>query len=1405
MKCFYFPLVLVACAPTILFAGEASLTHIKGRPCCADSILVKPKPGRDLAAFVGERGERVHKRFERFGNLQVLKLRQGADVPAILKQYRDSGLIQYAEPDWIVQAAVTPDDTEFGSQWGMAKIQAPQAWDLRTDAPNIIIAVIDTGINYTHEDLAPNMWTNSNETPGNGIDDDGNGYIDDVYGINALNDAPRPGDPLDDQGHGSHVAGIAGGAGNNSKGVAGVCWNVKLMGCKFLTTGGGSVSDAVECIQYALSKGAHVLNNSWGGGEDSQALRDAIVAARTQGVFFVAAAGNDGLNTDHELAVPAAYPFSNVVSVANTDQNDLLSSTSTFGLKTVDLGAPGTTIFAPWIFGNSVYATNSGTSMACPHVSGALALMKAHFPSENYLQILNRLYKSVDYVPALEGRVRTGGRLNLYKSLTSTNTRPYNDNFSSAQHIVAPYFGIEGINADATLESGEPAHAGVTSSATLWYAWTPTRSGTVAFDTANSEFDTVLAVYTGTALGALSQVAANDDNATLTPAHLSKVIFSATVGTTYRIAIAGKNGATGGAVLNMTPPPPPNDNFANATALFGKSATTEGWTVGGTLESGEPNKAGDPGGHSIWYTWTAPASGSVTITTVGSDFDTLLAVYTGSTLAEMSTTLVTENDDESAAPHIRTSKVTFNATSGVLYRVCLDGFNGISGNVRLEIQSNSLRLSDVIRDFPLPPAQVPRYGRAEFKATLSNVVATSFYDPDPASNGLDLKATFVGPTSMQTVDGYYDGSDWRIRFAPREVGVWNYSVSATDSSGTATWSGGSFLCAESGDPGFVRIDGRYLRFDNGQVFFPVGHNIGWRTDVEQPDFNSMRARGENFLSFWMAQPWATGGSPRAALENLTAGVGTYDQAPCQFLDGLVQRAETAGVYLLPTLWSHGQLRDANHSWSGGPEDGNNHWWYNNPYKNLSAAYDFFVTSTSTQWRKQQNFLRYVLARWGYSKSVCGWVAVAEIDGTNGYGGFTFGGNPPGNHRNKSATLAWCGEIRDWFRANDTYRTSGNKCPLTVSKTNGLQLHTEVLLDMSSYDSYSQMTHDTNISSAIASETLAMRAVAVPAFHAEFGGEINPSPPTATQPTHLHNGIWAGISAGACMAPQLWTDGLLESEPSQHFPLLNSTYNNYGPLMRDHLEILARFVGSLDFLGDASLVSAALASPPPFTRGWYTKKSDRAFGWVQKTSGTLGGESLSMTGIDNGNYRVEWFDVWDDGLAPISVSIVSVPSGTLVLTVPVPNPARADLAFRFRPASEFNNTLGRTVWDDLDSDGVQDANEWGLAGVSVRLRNAAQQVIATTVTNTNGHYVFAGLAAGSYDLEFVLPAGFVFSPKDSGADDADSDADPATGRTASIVVSDGNNQHAWAAGMHLNRAPQIDSQPAANPNPTMLQP
>lgn len=415
-------------------------------------ISGKPEANLKLNKLYSEMGIKVLKTYTIVPGLQQLKVKPGEEAKVIQRLLQDDS-VAYAEPNFIYHTALyhrgylpesisddpqLPNDESFGVLWGLnntgqedsggvagvvdADIDAPEAWAQGFQgSKDIVVAIIDTGSDYTHPDLVENAWLNEGETgtyedeDGNTInratdviDNDGNGYVDDVHGWDFVND---DNDPMDDHDHGTHVSGTIGAVGNNEIGVSGVTWHVRIMGVKFLSsTGSGSLDDAVSAIEYADKMGAKVYNNSWGGGGFSQALLDVITATHTSGGVFVAAAGNSSNNNDANPSYPASYDVPNMVAVSATDNSDNMTSWSSFGRNTVHVAAPGNNIYSTTP--KDTYQTMSGTSMATPHVVGLVALLWGAHPELTNLEVKERIIKSTEEKRGLIRKVASGGRIN---------------------------------------------------------------------------------------------------------------------------------------------------------------------------------------------------------------------------------------------------------------------------------------------------------------------------------------------------------------------------------------------------------------------------------------------------------------------------------------------------------------------------------------------------------------------------------------------------------------------------------------------------------------------------------------------------------------------------------------------------------------------------------------------------------------------------------------------------------------------------------------------------------------------------------------------------------------------------------------------------------------------------------
>jgi serine protease len=366
----------------------------------------------------------------------------------------------------LANASVTPTDPDFPALWGLDSfngydINAPEAWDFQTGSRSVVVGILDTGIDYTHPDLIANVWSNPNEIPGNGIDDDLNGWVDDIHGIDVVN---GDGDPFDDNEHGTHVAGTIGASVNNAEGVVGVNWETSMIACKFLdSSGGGSESGAISCLDYLLNlknSGVNLVatNNSWGGGYFTQPLFDAIQAHNEADILFVAAAGNESNNNDANPTYPAGYESDNVISVAAHDESGVLANFSNYGTQTVDISAPGVGILSSIPGGG--YAFFDGTSMATPHVAGALALMAAQYPEATGAGLKSLLLATSASTPSLVNYV-SYGHLQLIddnnEGAINCTDRPIVRS-TSGQNVSAIYgeeltIRFTGLNCTAALES----------------------------------------------------------------------------------------------------------------------------------------------------------------------------------------------------------------------------------------------------------------------------------------------------------------------------------------------------------------------------------------------------------------------------------------------------------------------------------------------------------------------------------------------------------------------------------------------------------------------------------------------------------------------------------------------------------------------------------------------------------------------------------------------------------------------------------------------------------------------------------------------------------------------------------------------------------------------------------------
>ena len=403
-----------------------------------EKVIVRYAPGVDGGERADARERADVRRDEALpvARTELVVPEAGVGVGQAVQALERDPDVLYAEPDARRAAFARPNDPYFGLQWGLAStgqlangrtglagvdIAAPAAWELTTGSRDVVVGVIDSGAQLSHPDLEPNEWQNPGEAgplATNGVDDDGDGYVDDVHGWDFVAGDAQPDDG---NGHGTHVAGTVGARGNDGVGVSGVAWQSSLMVLRALdANGSGSVSNAMKAYAYAARKGARVVNLSFGGASPSQAERDALAAAGD--VLFVAAAGNDGADNDTTASFPCSYDLPNVLCVAASDRNDALAGFSNYGASKVDLAAPGVDIASTYM--NGGYAYLSGTSMAAPHVTGVAALVLARRPELTTGQLRATLLDTVDPIPALAGRVATGGRINAARALSAPGPGP---------------------------------------------------------------------------------------------------------------------------------------------------------------------------------------------------------------------------------------------------------------------------------------------------------------------------------------------------------------------------------------------------------------------------------------------------------------------------------------------------------------------------------------------------------------------------------------------------------------------------------------------------------------------------------------------------------------------------------------------------------------------------------------------------------------------------------------------------------------------------------------------------------------------------------------------------------------------------------------------------------------------
>lgn len=752
---------------------------INGHKAHPYRILAKRKANVDLAGLQTRQsagGYETHAEISLVPGLVVLEkgpqarqaaTQAGTDPAAALteeiQRLKATGLYEYVEPDYLKSISLDPTDQRYrdGTLWGLrnqgqlggrigADVNAPLGWDIAVGTTNIIVAVIDTGVNYRHGDLINQMWTNPNEIPADNIDNDNNGFIDDVYGINAIT---RTGDPDDDNGHGTHCAGTIGASANDGNPHVGVAWRVRLMGLKFLSTDGfGSMSDSLVCIDYAAARGANVISASYGSQAFSLSEYNTINNARSRGVLMVAAAGNDGKNNDTLPSFPCSYDLDNIISVAALDRYDRIADFSNYGRVSVDIGAPGVQIFSTWIGATNAYNIIDGTSMACPHVSGAAAVVWSVNPTQVYSEVRRKLLTGATKIPALAGITTTEGRLNLFRSLAGTVD------------------GLLEIGFSPTPES--PLRTGADAVVSIFVS--------DDFPVTNA---TINATFNGSGVqflnnGTLPDAVPSDGEYTaLIPVPAAPGRYQLSV----NITAPGKTNFSTN-IFYRAVDAPINDNFEDGTKIPAAGGIVFADNTLATLQISEdvredlPPHAGIPtASKSVWWTWSHPTNTRVIMDTAGSDPNVLIAVYTNNTLASR-----IEVASSSEGPGERQPYVIFDAVAGVTYHIAIASVSfDQSGEVQLRVEPNGLpdntRPTVTVTD---PPSGIV----IEAATNLVRFAGTAF-DPIPNASGI---ASVTVTVNDELVGERANGTTNWVIFRQLREGFNRIEVVSLDEAGNAS-------------------------------------------------------------------------------------------------------------------------------------------------------------------------------------------------------------------------------------------------------------------------------------------------------------------------------------------------------------------------------------------------------------------------------------------------------------------------------------------------------------------------------------------------------------------------------------------------------------------------------------------
>jgi subtilisin family serine protease len=630
-----------------------------------------------------------------------------------ITELQSSGWFLYVETDRVITLYATPDDAAFqdGRLWGLlnngqnggvedADIDADEAWDITTGSRQIIVSVIDTGVRYTHVDLKNQMWVNEDEIPGNGVDDDNDGWVDNVYGIDS---GSNDGDPMDPMGHGTHCAGTIGAEANNGEPHVGVAWDVTLMACKIF--GGGSLtSAAITAIEFSVENGATVANCSWGGTGPNPPLYDVIAAGGEAGMMFSCASGNSSMDNDAIPDWPSGFDLECVIAVAATDNQDLPATFTNYGKTTVDLAAPGVDIFSSVASADDAYDSMDGTSMSGPHVAGVIALMQGMQPSWSVLQIREKLLESVDVLPSLQDLVATSGRVNAFKA-------------------------VQGMGSGAGLPDGN-----------MEVSIKPSSGSVLLADTNQKIFVTVIdgaPVVDAVVIGILddgSELYFNNDG-DFPDAKDKDNVYS------YYLPLPEEPRKMRLTLVVTAPdkedylrvvkydivPVPENDQFADAAKLAPVGGVVEAFNTFATMEVGEPKHSltSAPGG-SLWWNWSPSESGTLHVDISGSDIDGVVSVYYGTSLGSL-----VELASNLPLDGLRPDFVQFEGKKGKTYRIVVASLDSDDlGYIRLRAEVNGQ--PDI--NSPYVTVTSPPNGLVTTEKRVELI--GSAVDPSPNSSGI---------------------------------------------------------------------------------------------------------------------------------------------------------------------------------------------------------------------------------------------------------------------------------------------------------------------------------------------------------------------------------------------------------------------------------------------------------------------------------------------------------------------------------------------------------------------------------------------------------------------------------------------------------------------------------------------